>query len=78
MAARWLRVLAMAYRPLDAPPADPEHLPEPSGLLFLGLQGMLDPPRQGVREAIAGCLQAGIRVLMITGDHARTARAIGQ
>jgi Ca2+-transporting ATPase len=39
---------------------------------------MLDPPRQGVREAIAGCLRAGIRVLMITGDHARTARAIGQ
>lgn len=78
MAARGLRVLAMAYRPLDAPPADPEHLSEPSGLLFLGLQGMLDPPRQGVREAIAGCLQAGIRVLMVTGDHAQTARAIGQ
>ncbi len=39
---------------------------------------MLDPPRQGVREAIAGCLRADIRVLMITGDHAQTARAIGQ
>jgi Ca2+-transporting ATPase len=45
--------------------------------VFLGLQGMMDPPRQGVREAIGGCREAGMRVIMITGDHAETARVIG-
>jgi Ca2+-transporting ATPase len=78
MASAGLRVLAMAYRVLPAPPHTPEDLPEPEGLTFLGLQGMKDPPRAGVREAIAGCREAGLRVLMITGDHARTAEAIGR
>jgi magnesium-transporting ATPase (P-type) len=76
MASRGLRVLAMAYRVLPHPPdaaAEPE---EPSQLVLVGLQGMKDPPRAGVREAIAGCRESGIRVLMITGDHAVTARAI--
>jgi len=44
----------------------------------VGLQGAIDPPRAGVREAIAGCQASGIRVVMITGDHAGTARAIGE
>ena len=44
--------------------------------MFLGLQGMMDPPREGVREAVMGCQKAGVRVVMITGDHAVTARAI--
>jgi magnesium-transporting ATPase (P-type) len=77
MASRGLRVLAMAYRPL---PEDGHHsaaLREPRDLVLLGLQGMRDPPRAGVRDAIVGCQRAGIRVLMITGDHAATARAIG-
>lgn len=47
-----------------------------SGLVFAGLQGMIDPPRPEAMEAIAGCQQAGIRVVMITGDHAVTAGAI--
>jgi P-type Ca2+ transporter type 2C len=77
MAASGLRVLAMAYRPHPATGERPSTLRDPCGLVFLGLQGMRDPPRPGVREAIAGCQQAGIRVLMITGDHVGTARAIG-
>ncbi len=75
MAQRGLRVLAMAYREVDEPYAEGD-VPRPGDLVLVGLQGMLDPPRQGVREAIAGCNAAGLRVLMITGDHAATARAI--
>jgi Ca2+-transporting ATPase len=78
LAGRGLRVLAMAYRLLPRPLDQPDEVPEPSGLTFLGMQGMLDPPRAGVREAIAGCQQAGMRVIMITGDHAATARAIAR
>jgi calcium-translocating P-type ATPase len=75
LAAEGLRVLAMASLELPGAPADGT-MPEPTGLTFLGLQGMLDPPRPEVHEAIDGCRRAGIRVLMITGDHALTAQAI--
>ncbi len=81
LAGQGLRVLAMAMRAHseDAGPADPEqHLAEPDGLVFLGLQGMMDPPRPGVREAIAACHDAGIRVVMITGDHADTGSAVAE
>jgi Ca2+-transporting ATPase len=75
MAARGLRVLAMAYR--VSKPGEHEGLgTEPDELCFLGLVGMMDPPRPEVRGAIAGCQDAGMRVLMITGDHAATARSI--
>ncbi|HVQ76987.1 MAG TPA: HAD-IC family P-type ATPase, partial [Candidatus Binatia bacterium] len=77
LASDGLRVLGMATGVLERPPA-PERVEEPAGLTFLGLQGSMDPPRAGVREAIAGCQAAGIRVVMITGDHAGTARAIGE
>jgi calcium-translocating P-type ATPase len=78
LAGEGLRVLAMAYRPLEGPPPDDFAQRDPGRLVFLGLQGMLDPPREGVAEAIRGCREAGIRVLMITGDHAATARSIGR
>lgn len=78
LAGDGLRVLAMAYKRLPERPDNSGKLAEPSDLVFLGLQGMTDPPRPGVREAIAGCRRAGIRVLMITGDHPDTAIAIGR
>jgi calcium-translocating P-type ATPase len=74
LAGRGLRVLALALRRLEGP----EEVGAPEGLTFLGLTGMMDPPRQGVREAVAACQEAGIQVVMITGDHAATARAIGR
>ncbi|CAN5524857.1 cation-transporting P-type ATPase [soil metagenome] len=77
MASRGLRVLGLAYRRMDGPPSG-DSLPEPEDLTFLGLQGMMDPPRAAVPEAIRGCQDAGIRVVMITGDHAQTALAIGR
>jgi calcium-translocating P-type ATPase len=78
MASRGLRVLALAWREHAAAPSGPEDVREPEELSFVGLVGMMDPPRAGVRDAIAGCRAAGIRVAMITGDHAATASAIAR
>ncbi len=74
LASDGLRVLAMAWR--EPGTIEPEG--DPSDLMLVGLQGMVDPPREGVRQAIADCKTAGIRTIMITGDHAATARAIGE
>jgi Ca2+-transporting ATPase len=73
LAEEGLRVLALAEAtiPLDATPAY-------EALNFLGLVGLRDPPRIDVKEAIADCKRAGIRVVMVTGDHASTARAIAE
>jgi Ca2+-transporting ATPase len=73
-----LRVLAMAYR--EMPPDYTELRAEDlrTGLIFAGLQGMIDPPRPEAIEAVAGCKRAGIKVKMITGDHAITAEAIAR
>ncbi len=75
LAAEGLRVLATASRVLGDDPLPPSP-PTPEGLTLLGLEGMTDPPREGVAEAIAQCLRAGIAVKMITGDHPATAEAI--
>jgi Ca2+-transporting ATPase len=74
-----LRTLAVAYRPLDA--ADPDQSLDPDeslerGLVFAGVVGMIDPPRTEVAAAVAEARGAGVRVVMISGDHARTARRI--
>ena len=78
LAQKGLRVLATACRALDEDEEPGTPLPRPAGLMFLGLEGMADPPRPGVREAIAQCRSAGIDVTMITGDHPVTARSIAQ
>ncbi len=71
MAQNGMRVLAVAYRPLD----NPDDLAEEQ-LILLGLVGMIDPPRPEVKSAVARCRTAGIRPIMITGDHPLTARFI--
>jgi len=77
MAACALRVLGMAYRELDALPAEADEAIE-QGLIFVGLQGMIDPPRPEVAAAIAVAQRAGIRTVMITGDYQQTALAVGR
>ena len=77
MAGRGLRILAIAERQVPTPLVDPEHLDKLVGqLTLLGIVALQDPPRPGVREAVASCHGAGVDVKMITGDHAATAEAI--
>ena len=76
LAGRALRVLAVAYKDVETLPADDRQTE--SGLVFCGLIAMEDPPRPGVKEAVAQCKGAGILPVMITGDHAATAFAIAQ
>lgn len=76
MTSSALRVLALAYKKIDssADLEDKEALE--NDLIFVGLVGMMDPPRKEAREAVATCKKAGINVVMITGDHKDTAAAI--
>ncbi|HBL10954.1 MAG TPA: magnesium-transporting ATPase [Cyanobacteria bacterium UBA11162] len=76
MASKGLRVLGFAYKPLSEIPPEGSDETTEQELVWLGLVGMLDAPRPEVREAVAQCRGAGIRPVMITGDHQLTAQAI--
>lgn len=78
MAEKGLRVLAFAKKEAAAHQHAIDHEDIETGLVFLGLQGMIDPPRPEAIAAVHACQTAGIRVKMITGDHIATARAIAQ
>ena len=76
LAAQGLRVLALAKKPLSITHDSLHHQDIEAELVFLGLQGIIDPPRQEAIKAVRACQSAGIEVKMITGDHAVTAKAI--
>jgi P-type Ca2+ transporter type 2C len=78
MAADGLRVLCVAMRTWNAMPADLSPGNVETGLTIIGLTGMMDPPREEAGEAVALCKAAGIKPVMITGDHPITARVIAQ
>ena len=74
LAKKGMRVLGIAFRGLESPHADTEL---EQGLIFVGMVGMMDPPRPEAFPAVARCKTAGIRPVMITGDHPMTAQSIG-
>ncbi|BAY39365.1 ATPase, E1-E2 type [Nostoc sp. NIES-2111] len=78
MARQGLRVLALAKKPVNDEQDTVDHPDIADGLIFLGLQGMIDPPRESAIKAVQACQTAGIQVKMITGDHAVTAQAIAR
>ncbi|MBI4826583.1 MAG: cation-translocating P-type ATPase [Nitrospirae bacterium] len=78
MAADGLRVLCVAMRKWDKLPDDMSHEHVEAGLTIIGLTGMMDPPREEAKEAVAMCVRAGIKPVMITGDHPITAREIAK
>ena len=77
MAKEALRVIAVSYLDVENLPQKIDESIE-KNLIFVGLIGMIDPPRPGVKEAVATCKQAGIKTVMITGDHIATATAIAK
>ena len=78
MAKNALRVLGVAYLDVDIMPKEITSDFIEKGLTFIGLIGMIDPPRKGVKEAVLACRRAGIKTVMITGDHITTAKAIAK
>ncbi|WP_343210535.1 calcium-translocating P-type ATPase, PMCA-type [Anaerolentibacter hominis] len=78
MSREALRVLAVGYKKIDALPSEPTSEDLENGLTLMGLVGMIDPPRPEVRDAVAVCRRAGIKPVMITGDHVVTASAIAK
>ena len=78
MANQALRVIAVGYLDIDNIPNNITSENIEQQLIFVGLIGMIDPPREGVKEAVETCRKAGIKTVMITGDHIATAKAIAQ
>ena len=78
MAQKALRVIAVAYKDIDYLPNKIDSASIENNLTFVGLIGMMDPPREGVKEAVKTCKNAGIKTVMITGDHLETAKAIAK
>ena len=78
MAKDALRVLAMAYKEIDHVPTEQEMKIIENNLIFIGMVGMIDPPRDEVKDAVEKCKEAGIKTVMITGDHKITASAIAK
>ncbi len=78
MSENALRVLAVAYKEIDNIPQNPTSEELENDLIFMGLVGMIDPPRPEAKEAVALCRRAGIKPVMITGDHIVTASAIAR
>jgi Ca2+-transporting ATPase len=78
LAQNGMRVLGAAIRPFDALPAKVDEATVEQELIFVGMTGMIDPPRREVRQAVAQCRTAGIRPVMITGDHPLTALHIAR
>ena len=78
MAREALRVLAFAYKELDHMPSKEEMKTIESNLIFVGMVGMIDPPREEAKKAVEKCKKAGIKTVMITGDHKVTAIAIAK
>ena len=78
MSENALRVLAIAYKEIDSVPQNPTSEDLENGLTFMGLVGMIDPPRPEAKEAVEVCRKAGIKPVMITGDHVVTASAIAK
>ena len=78
MAGEALRVLAIAYRPFGSRIKGEGLVRFENNLVFLGLVGLIDPPRKEAYQAVSSCYQAGIRPIMVTGDHKLTARIIAE
>ena len=78
MANKALRVIAVAYKDINVLPNKITTETIENNLQFVGLIGMIDPPREGVKEAVQTCKKAGIKTVMITGDHILTAKAIAK
>ena len=78
MASQALRTMAIAYKPLPPQSSTFTEQEIENDLVFIGIEGMIDPPREEVKAAIQECRNAGIRTIMITGDHAATALAIAE
>lgn len=76
LASHALRLIAVGYKPLSAGNVILHEDEAEKNLIFVGLQGMIDPPRPEVKQAIKECREAGIKTVMITGDHVTTAKAI--